>query len=327
MATPPSDEAWHALFRVSVGDENIAVTGRYVVTTEGVEFHPAFPFDLGRRYVATFDPARLPSPRTAAIVRTGITFDAPVRSPSTSVTAIAPSAGVWPENMLRFYVYFSAPMSRGQGTRHVHLVDQDGHEVADAILAAYADLWNPDTTRLTVFFDPGRVKRGVGPNVAMGRAIVAGRRYAIVVDAAWLDAQGQSLTQGFRQEFTAGPPAYAALDVADWTLTLPRPATRDPLVVAFPAALDHALLDRAIGVESSSGARPAGQSTTGDTDATWHFTPDAPWTAGDYRLVVLTALEDPAGNKIGRAFEVLSSESTATAVPEAEVVRRPFEIR
>ena len=34
------------------------------------------------------------------------------------------------------------------------------------------------------------------------------------------------------------------------------------------------------------------------------FTPRAPWRAGTYQLTALAMLEDLAGNRIGRAFEV-----------------------
>lgn len=324
------DEAqWQALLRVGVsGADLMPVIGRYAVTASGIEFRPAFPFDAGRRYTVAFDPARLPSPRSEPSSLTEVSFPGPSSAASsTMVTGVDPSATTWPENMLRFYIHFSAPMSRGQGTRHVHLVDDAGREVADAILAAYADLWNPEATRLTVFFDPGRVKRGVGPNVSMGRAIVAGRRYAIVVDAAWPDAQGQPLRAAFRREFLAGPPAYEALDVGQWRVTPPAIGSRDPLVVRFPAPLDHALLERAIGVELPHGARAAGRAAAGPSDHTWTFVPDVPWVVGRHQLVALTILEDPAGNKIGRAFEVLSGQADAAPTPEAELVRVPFEIR
>ena len=37
---------------------------------------------------------------------------------------------------------------------------------------------------------------------------------------------------------------------------------------------------------------------------TWSFTPKAPWPAGTHQLVAFAMLEDLAGNRIGRAFEV-----------------------
>jgi hypothetical protein len=198
--------------------------------------------------------------------------------------------------------------------------------VPDAILAAYADLWNPEQTRLTVFFDPGRVKRGVGPNLALGRAIVEGRQYAIAVDAEWPDASGQPLVASFRQAFMAGPPAYDALDQRDWAVAPPRAGGVDPLRVTFPAPLDRALLDRAVGVRSAGGREVPGRIDVGAGETTWTFTPEAPWSAGTYQLVALTLLEDPAGNQIGRPFERLSTVGPEPT-EESDVVQIPFTVR
>src|SRR5262249_38301353 len=152
--------------------------------------------------------------------------------------------------------------------------------VPDAILAAYSDLWNEDATRLTVFFDPGRVKRGVGPNVALGRAIVSGRRYTIAIDREWPDADGRMLEAPFRRDFIAGPPAYRALSTSDWRIIAPRAGSRDALVITFPAALDRALLDRAIGLRTTAGQALAGRANVMPAEVGWTFTPDAPWVAG-----------------------------------------------
>ncbi|MEO8070910.1 MAG: hypothetical protein ABI652_05875, partial [Acidobacteriota bacterium] len=206
------DAAWQAMFAVRVaGPELPPMAGRYSVTEGGLEFHPQFPFDRGRAYWADFDPARMPTPRPGPRATLAIVIPAPVLAPSTTVTAIYPSGDVWPENMLRFYVHFSAPMSRTGGIKFMRLLDDRDREVPDTLLAAYADLWNDDFTRLTVLLDPGRVKRGVGPNVKMGRALVSGRSYVLAIDTGWPDAQGQPLKAGFRRPFRAGPAEYDAL--------------------------------------------------------------------------------------------------------------------
>lgn len=320
-------ERWQHFVRLDVAGNDLApVAGRYVVTDDAVEFHPAFPLEAGRAYVARVDPGQLPTPRSGPAITTTVALAADPRAPATSVVAVFPSADVWPENMLRFYVHFSAPMSRGQGTRFVHLQDAEGKEIADAILAAYADLWNPEQTRLTVFFDPGRVKRGVGPNVALGRAIVAGRSYRIVVDREWPDAHGQPLAAGFTRTFTAGAPAYRALSTRDWRVAPPRAGSRDDLAVMFPGPLDRALLERAIGVRTADGRSVPGTVTVSPGDARWQFVPATPWAAGAFELVALSLLEDPAGNRIGRAFEVLESDPQALR-PDPDTVSLPFTVR
>ena len=321
------EPAWQTLMRVTVSDNDVApVTGQFLVTDDAVEFHPRFPFDRGRSYSVRFDPGRLPVPRSEAALDVRLRAGGPEPSPPTSVMAIYPSATVWPENMLRLYVDFSGPMSRGAGTKYIHLVDDDGREVPDAILAAYADLWNPDATRLTVFFDPGRVKRGVGPNVAMGRAIVRGRRYAIAVDQAWPDAHGRPLSAGFRREFTAGRGGLRRpLDRATGASTRRRPT----------AARPWSWHSRRPSIARSSSARSAcGRPMAATSRAA---SPSRPrkraWSslrrrlaARPLRVVAMTALEDPAGNKIGRAFEVLMADTPRRAT-DPEVVHVSFEIR
>ena len=233
-------------------------------------------------------------------------------SPRVRVSAIYPSGDVWPENLLRFYVHFSGPMARESGVGRVHLMDEAGVEVSDALLPASVDFWSPDQTRYTVLFDPGRVKRGIRPNLEKGRALVSGRRYTVTVDAAWHDAEGRPLVERYQRTFTAGPAREAALSTTAWRITTPAAGTRAPLVLSVPEPLDHALLGRTVGV-LSAGAPMDGLVEVGAEERSWRFTPASVWRPGPYELVALSTLEDPAGNRIGRAFEVLPTDPAASA--------------
>lgn len=321
-----NEESWQALLRVTVaGNDTSAVAGRYAVTSDALQFEPRFPFDPGRSYSVRVDPTRLPTPRNGQVVEQPVALPARTVSP-TVVTAISPSAGVWPENILRSYIHFSAPMSATSSADFVRLVDDAGKEVEEAFLALDTDLWNEDYTRCTVFFDPGRVKRGVGPNLELGRAIREGRRYAIVVNPAWPDANRQPLKAPFRHELTAGPPVERGLSVSDWRVAPPAAGTRGPVVVTFPWALDRALLSRAVGVTLPDGRGVDGDIAVDPGETTWRFTPRALWPAGDYKLAVLTLLEDPSGNRIGRAFEIKAFER-GDRTPQPERVTIPFTVK
>src|SRR6185503_6883202 len=219
-------------------------------------------------------------------------------------TRVLPTAATVPENQLRLYIEFSAPMSRQSGVNFVHLIGNDGREIQHAFLPLDADFWNPDHTRYTVFLDPGRVKQGILPNEQMGRALRAGRAYALVVDTAWHDANGLPLAKPFRAEFWAGPAVTEPISLAAWTIKPARAGTRDPLVVTFPRSLDHGLLQRAIGVSTRNGDAVTGDIAIGTNEKEWRFTPREAWRAGAYDVVVLSILEDVAGNRVGRAFEV-----------------------
>ena len=187
------------------------------------------------------------------------------------------------------------------------------------------DLWNREYTRRTVFFDPGRVKHGIKPNVELGRALTSGRSYAIVVSQEWRDATGHRLTREFTHAFTAGPALAQPVLPANWTVESPRSGTRDPLIVRFPYLLDEGLLQRALGVQDASGAPLEGMVTVGEGESSWTFNPSVPWRAARHSLVVLTLLEDPAGNKVGQAFEFEMSSQPQPAEPDR--VTLPFRPR
>lgn len=299
---------WPALLSLHVSDDgdvgDIAVAASYRVTPSGVELVPTYPLDPGRTYALRIDSSRPPvsRPGTTSVATITVPPDAPAAP--TTVSAIFPSAHVWPENTLRFYLHFSSPMSNTSAVGHVRLVDDSGAEIADVLLDVDVDLWSPDYTRRTVFFDPGRVKQGIRANRELGRALVAGRRYGIVVGTSWKDAKGRPLAREFRHAFTAGPAVETAIDPAGWTLGSVTTDTREPLVVQFPWALDEGLLQRAVGVQTTAGSAVAGTITIDHDERRWTFIPAEPWPSTPLSLVVLTLLEDPAGNRVGEPFEL-----------------------
>ncbi len=94
-----------------------AVAGAYSVTDAAVRFTPSFPFDPGARYRVAIDTGKLPggSPGvTTAIVGRPAQL---VTAPPATVTSVAPGGDVVPENVLRLYLHFSAPMGRRGGER------------------------------------------------------------------------------------------------------------------------------------------------------------------------------------------------------------------
>jgi hypothetical protein len=324
-------DEWSTALRVSVvrneqrGSGEPAVAGRYVV--DGVlRFEPMFPFDPGREYQVVFDPGAvrgrgLPElPRLSASVG----LPASARVASTSVVDVFPSGDVVPENLLRMYIQFSAPMGLQSTLDHLSLVDAEGRDLGGALLPLDTELWSPDRTRATVLFDPGRVKRGIMPNREAGRPLRSGGRFTLIVKSSWTDGQGLPLTSEFRKTYRVGVPKERALSTADWRVTPPAPGSRDPLVVTFPQALDRGLLQRALGV-TGNGQPVSGDVRIEDHETRWLFTPGGTWSAGDYSLVVQPVLEDPSGNRIGRAFEVISTDENAAERSEPFVV--PFRVR
>ena len=85
----------------------------------------------------------------------------------TEVMAIYPTAAEVPRNLLRLYVWFSAPMSEGYAARHVRLAGDAGERLAGALLPG-GELWSGDGRRLTLLLDPARIKRGLAAHREAG---------------------------------------------------------------------------------------------------------------------------------------------------------------
>jgi hypothetical protein len=292
------------VFRVQVKGSGIAAAGTYSIAGTSLQFRPAFPLDEGREYTIELVLDGAAGSTRAGTMSKTMSLPASVHAPATRVLAIDPAGDVWPANLLRVYVHFSGPMSHESGVGKIALRSDDGHEVTEAFLPLEADFWSPDHLRYTVFFDPGRVKRGILPNRQRGRALVAGRRYRIEVAQQWRDAAGRPLVSSFRREFSAGPAIEKPMRVEDWRLGSVRAATREPLVVTFAWPIDRALAERSLSVSTADGKSIAGQGSLSDGALKWSFTPAADWIAGEYLLSASPILEDPSGNQVGRAFEI-----------------------
>ena len=243
----------------------------------------------------------------------------------TVVESVYPSAEVLPENLLRFYLHFSAPMSRGEAYTHIRLLDAAGRAVADPFLELNEELWSGDGRRFTLLFDPGRIKRGLKPREEVGPVLEAGKSYTLVIDRHWPDAQGNPLAGEFRKSFRAGPPDQESPSPRDWKIQAPAAGTRHPLEVEFSEPLDSALARRLIVVRDGQNRIVQGVVSLERAESLWRFTPDAAWTAGAYSLDVGTDLEDLAGNAVGRPFEVDLAGPISARV-KTESISRPFRI-
>src|SRR5260370_10166442 len=78
-----------------------------------------------------------------------------------AVTSFEPSAPVLPSNTLRFYISFDHPARGMVHQSDMKLPDSNDRPVNNAFMDFGQELWSPDGKRLTVLFEPGKVKRSV----------------------------------------------------------------------------------------------------------------------------------------------------------------------
>ena len=297
------------------------ILGSYSLREGMLHFYPRFPLEPGLRYRAVFEADGHENPLSGIfLVPREETF------PSTIVDQVYPSADLLPANQLKFYLHFSTPMSRGEAYRRIHLLDENGNKVDMPFLELDEELWDAQGQRLTIFFDPGRVKRGLVPHNQVGAPLEEGRRYTLAVDPGWPDAAGIPLKEEFRKPFRAGPDDRESPDPGDWNIASPAEGTTEPLAVEFSEPMDHGLLHRLLGVRDPEDAPVLGSVQVDQEETRWRFVPERPWGRGRHTLEVSTTLEDLAGNKIDRLFEVDRFDQVENEVVD-ETVRLTFDVR
>jgi hypothetical protein len=314
---PPKD--WSKTLAVFVADSRTPMVGSYTVEKAALRFEPRFPFNPGLKYRSVYT--------NASSQKIELEFTIPQSAANAAVVEqVYPSADKLPENLLKFYLHFSAPMSWGQAYARVHLLDSDGKKVERPFLELEQELWDPSGRRLTLFIHPGRIKRGLKPREELGPVLQEGKYYTLIVEATWPDADGLPLQKQFTKKFKVEPPDETQPDPKTWKVQPPPAGSRESLAIRFPKPLDHALLNRMLWIVDGSGKRIEGQIQIGEQEKSWTFTPSQVWKAGEYRLVIDTALEDLAGNSIARPFEVDEFHSVQKEV-RAKTMDLPFAVR
>ena len=326
----PSLSDWQGILPVYVvgprSSETAAMFGSYSIQQNVIRFEPGFTLQKGIEYKAIFYPERWPGGVFLAEppVAAGFKIER-LKTTPTVVSEVYPTASVLPENLLKFYIQFSAPMSRGGIYSYIHLRTSSHKDVELPFLEIGEELWDTTMTRLTLFVDPGRIKRGVRPLVEMGPALEAGKRYSLIIDSAWRDGNGNRLKKSFEKHFRAGPPDRERPTIETWRIIAPKADSSDPLTILFAEPMDHALALRMIQVFDGKKLPIAGRNRLTDHERRWTFIPEKPWTRQRYELSVATTLEDLAGNSIAKLFDVDVFEPQAkTADPTVTI---PLEIK
>jgi hypothetical protein len=311
---PVAEEDFSSVFTVHSGDsDSPAILGSYSMEGDVLVFRPRFPLVEGVRYRAVFhrDGA---APMETVFGEKKDTDN----TPTSHVVRVYPSQDVLPSNQLKLYVHFSVPMSYGEVSRRVHWLDKDGKTLDWPFLVS-GELWDTEQQRLTLFFEPGRIKRGVALNELLGPPLWEGEQYTLVIDREFVDSRGSPLEETFRRTFRGGPADRTQIDPKQWVVTAPRAGTTDPLTVDFREPMDFGLAERALSVTGIPGSVSVERNET-----RWVFKPNQTWRAGNHELKVDLALEDLAGNRIDRLFDTDVTETPLEPEITAESISITF---
>ncbi len=204
--------------------------------------------------------------------------------------AVSPAASSIPANTLRLYVIFDRAARGKVMTRDMRLIDAQGRGIDGAFMDFGQDLWSPDGRRLTVLFDPGRVKRDVEGDGATAAPLEVGHVYTIVV-------------AGKRFRYRVTPAIRTPIDPRNWRLAPPSGGSRKAVSVTFDREMDCALLGDQLEVVDAQGRPQSGQATASPGGKSWSWRPARDWRPGVYRLMIGSRLEDVSGNRVGEALD------------------------
>jgi hypothetical protein len=294
-------------------------------------FTPRFRSQKGQTYTAQFHIQKFyhafqqeihPPEQT---IKYTFTVPKPISAPTTYVTQIYPTSDTLPENLLKFYIHFSEPMQRGQTYTHIRLLNASGQEVSKPFLDITPELWSPNTQRFTLFFDPGRIKRGLMPHKDLGMALKENQTYRLVIEQTLKDADSNPLTTTHTKTFSVTPADRTSPNTKKWRITPPSKQTHDPLIIECDEPLDQALLNHLITVKNKNAQTLLGEIKTTHHETHWHFTPETPWSSGAHTIHTNPILEDLAGNQLTRLFDV-DMEKQPSKTTSITTITLPFQI-
>ena len=285
-----------------------AILGKFSAENSGLLFEPLIPLTPGLSYHILEN--------NQLIGQVIVPLNPNEKAPE--LVAIYPLLDTLPENLLKLYVHFSKPMRSGESLQFIHLLDKKQDTLRNVFLNLQPELWDTTGTVLTLWLDPGRIKRGLTLNRALGNPLKMNETYHLVVSAAWKGQNGLNLAQTYRKTFVAGKRDELAPDLKQWQLQLPKVGTTALLWVKTQESLDHYLLSESIGIVDQNNIPVKGEIRLGKKDDQVVFFPVKPWKAQRYRLQVDARLEDLAGNNLNRVFDrdITKSKSRAKSYYE-----------
>ena len=305
-------------FKVRIADSQDVhfILGNFESDTRQIVFKPLIAFSPEKTYEVLYldhiiDTFKVPGPD-------------PAEGPK--ITGIFPSSDTVPENLLKIYLQFSNPMAEGQSYGNIIVMNQNNDTLKGIFLDLQPELWNEDQTILTLWLDPGRIKRDLIPNQIMGTPLEYGKRYQLIVSSQWKGANGLSLINDYLKEIYVLE-ADRQKPVPDrWKLIIPVAVSRDPLQIQFGEAMDFVLISSAIYIAGPDEKEIDGEIKTLDSESKYSFTPTELWVSGDYAVIAETRLEDQAGNNIVRLFDSDLTTDPATTI-EGSNIRISFTIQ
>ncbi|XOV94407.1 MAG: Ig-like domain-containing protein [Bacteroidota bacterium] len=276
-----------------------------------VEFMPAIPFKRSLSYEVNYEGKRIDEFK----IPEGSAFSSP------KLVKIYPTLDTVPENLLKIHLVFSEKMSELHSSNYVSLLNAQGDTLNHIFLKLDPELWNYDQTVLTLWLEPGRIKKSLLPNILDGIPIEEGNQYSIAVSYKWKSAKGVPLKESVIKTFYVGRRDEVMPHISTWEIQAPKSSSLDPLILNFNEALDYTSLLGSFLIMKED-QEIAGRYSVEETRI--QFIPESNWTTGNYTIKIDGSIEDLAANNLNRLFDRDLLKDSTEIVASNKVLR--FEV-
>lgn len=311
-----SDDSLKTNFQIRLanrGDQPF-ITGDIEFQKDLYIFKPLIPFTRGLSYEIIIRHqflARLEIPRDTIVPE---------------LYSVYPDQDTLPENLLKIYFIFSRPMVQGHSLQYIKLTNESGDSLPNTFLKLPNELWNEAGTGLTLWLDPGRIKRGLIPNKQMGPPLIAGKHYKLIISGSWPDIEGTIMNRTYTKKFVTTIRDSVSPSPDKWKIIVPEQDSGHHLEVYFDEPLDYELLFHTLSVVDSNGKIVKGSFAIAEDQKSCYFNTDENWHNGSYKLLVESRLEDLAGNNLNRVFD-RDMNGPVKSRPEKKVFEKEFLIK
>ena len=235
---------------------------------------------------------------------------------------IYPTSDTLPENLLRFYVRFSHPMKAINNLKNIRLMDKNNQVVEGVIFNNVHELWDDQQKQLTLIMDPARVKTGLSTHNRLGRALVPGHSYHLVIEK--METVEQDKVKPFKKKFMVVSADTIAPSINLWDIRRPQVGSLDPLQIVFPESVDVMSLFHRLTISNDNGDKLEGTVEIGSNEKQWMFTPLEYWGEGKYTIYINARFADPSGNNLNGLFD--HRTGSLKYEKEGETLKIPFSL-
>jgi hypothetical protein len=291
------------------------ILGEYSIAGQNILFRPLIPLSHGLEYEVW----------SGQQLSGKIEVPVNVVSPAPDIISVYPTTDTVPENLLKMHILFSTPMQEGEALKNIFLLNSDKDTMHSVFLDLQPELWNKEKTSLTLWLDPGRIKRDLQPNKELGNPLHKGERYELIIGKDWQSADGVTLNTIYQKKFVVGARDDLSPDPAQWEIDIPKAGTKDALKISFKESLDFVLAENTIRITDTSDNILNGRIEMERHERFLMFYPPADWKPGQYTIEVESRLEDMAGNNLERLFDNdLNQQKKTTG---KKIFKRMFAVR